>query len=180
MHASLRTGVAEMVRAALLADDLDATVRALALARIESRLLVCAQAELGDHVCAVTLDAPEGAVHIDGTRDDDDATSRLTARIEKELVMQLAATVGEARIAVKRGERAQPRAPTARAPAAAETSWPAVVEALVAVVEAQQRRLDALEDALTRGAAALRDGRDTAAELQRIAAIVTALRREER
>jgi hypothetical protein len=144
--------VAALVASALGGDELDLAVRDLARERLEGLLLTTVRAALGsDAVERVELSLADGAVSLASSPTLTAAEAAgLRERLDRVLLARLAATVGAARIDVRNGVRAGPRAgavalaaavhPTPEAPA----RWEDVVSALAAVVASQQRRIDAL------------------------------------
>lgn len=141
-----------MVRDVLADPDLDPTVRALSIERLEASLLERARAHLGaDRDLSVRLD-DDGSVSVfEGATTLDDAS--LTAHLDLALVAKLAPTVGAARVDVKRGVRPSSlRAAKASAGPSHEAeepvSWVEVARRLTALVALQHARITELEAAL--------------------------------
>ncbi len=154
-----------MVREVLSDQDLDPTVRALSIERLEASLTERAASALGaERSIAVRIDEEgvprvfEGDVHIED--------AKLSSRLELDLVARLAPTIGLARVDVKRGVRpSKPHAITPhersaeRAPAASVAPWIDVARRLASLARKQNARIAALEAAagLTSNASNLRD-----------------------
>lgn len=164
---------APLVAASLGDESLDPAVRDLALERLEALLLTAVRAVPGaNSVERVTLSAVDGAVTLAPSPSLDDAgLAAVRERVDRTLLAQLAATVGAARLAVRNGQRALPRERAAAPEPEAPARWEDVVAALVGVVAAQQRAIDAL---VARTGAAP-DG-EVAAALRRVEAMAARLR----
>jgi len=161
---------APLVAASLGDESLDPAVRDLALERLEALLLTAIRAVPGaGSVARVTLSAADGAVTLAPPPALDGAgLAAVRERVDRTLLAQLAPTVGAARLAVRNGQRALPRERTAAPEAPAR--WEDVVAALVGVVAAQQRAMDAL----VARAGAAPDG-EVAEALRRVEAMVARL-----
>lgn len=166
-----------MVRDVLADPDLDPTVRALAIERLEASLHERATSLLGaDRAIRVRLD--EAGVPRVFEGDAELVDEVVTKRLELELLARLAPTVGAARVDVKRGARpSKPRDPTPRDESVNVTAegppWAELVRRLAALARRQNARIAALEAAI--GAdRSTSEHRDIEQELRRIEATVQA------
>jgi hypothetical protein len=173
----LLSRVASLIVTTLGEESLDPAVRALAVERLESHLLVAVRALPGSAATlTVTLSPSDGTVSLSPALSlDEVATAALRERIDRTLLAQLAATVGAARLAVRNGERATPRDRTREEAVAAPEAprWEDVVASLVAVVARQQAQIAALSEKLH---VAPSDG-EMGSELRAIEAQVARLKR---
>lgn len=144
--------VAALVASALGGDDLDPALRDLARERLEALLVTEVRvARGGAAVERVELSLADGAVSLTPppTLTEGEAAG-LRDRLDRVLLARLAATVGAARIDVRNGVRAEPRAsaaataPEVKPAPDSPPRWEDVARALVALAAGQQRRLDAL------------------------------------
>lgn len=165
-----------MVREVLADPDLDPTVRALSIERLEASLLERAQARLGaDRDLSVRLEDDGVVTVFEGAAPLDDGA--LTAHLDLTLVAKLAPTIGAARVDVKRGVRpSKPRPSRVTEPPAelalAPVAWTEIAQRLAALVRLQEARIAELEAAL--GVTASR--REFEVELRAIEAALRATR----
>lgn len=145
--------ITDMVRDVLADQDLDPTVRALAIERLEAALTERAVKELGGEREVTVRLGDDGVARIftGETRIDD---ARLSSRLDLDLVARLAPTVGAARIDVKRGARPSKPRPLAapdlapEEPLAPVSPWVGIARRLTSIARSQNARIAALEAAL--------------------------------